>query len=123
MFIPVAFSSINSQADLEPGAYRTSRSLYRDAPDGLRVLLFEYCSAHRTEDVPSAYDVMIVEPGGLVRVRDFVWLADRSWRDSDGLKSNNVMSLMPAELMRLPCVRTQRLDDAQVGRAVHARRG
>lgn len=119
MFIPVPFNSVNSHADLEAGAYRASCSLYASAATRMQVLLFDYSRVDTPPRAPCAYEVMVINPDGLVRARDFVWLPDRTWRDSDGLKANNVLSLMPVELSRLTFVRSQRLDDV---RPVHADR-
>ena len=115
MFIPVVFSSVNSQDDLESGAYRTSCALYGAVATKPRVFLFEYIRA--PAQAATAYDIMIVEPDGQIRARDFVWMPDRCWRDSDGLRATNVLALMPAELEHLALVRTEPLDDVRVIRS------
>ena len=66
---------------------------------------------------PTVYDVLIVEPDGAIRARDYVWLPDRSWRDSAGAKSDDLTALFPAEMFDLRLVRTDILEAIDVGQA------
>lgn len=112
MFVPLAFQSVNSPSDLQAGLYSASCTFYRDGRSALSALYFEY-ALHSTGE-PQACDLVVIEPDGVVRARDFVWMPDRSWRDSDGLRANRLWALLPPEFLPLQFVRRQALDPVVV---------
>ena len=113
MFIPVSFHSVNSPDDLAPGRYSAVGLFYASNSDPLRAVLVEYTLTPSEE--PLACDLLVIEADGSVRARDFVWLNDRSWRDSDGLRANRLSALLPAELLPLQFVRSEVWDSIDVG--------
>ena len=113
MFLPVPFESVNSRNDLAPGRYDATCSYYLAPGRSLRLMLFEYAREESRE--PAACDLLVVEEDGCVRARDFVWLPDRSWRDSDGVRSNRLASLLPMELLKLQFLRREVLESVRVG--------
>ena len=113
MFIPIPFVSVNSTTDLVAGSYVSRCSLYGGDSKATRVILFEYCDP-LTQRL-AACDVIVIERNGTLRARDYVWGQDRTWRDSDGLKCSDLRALMPAELLKLPLVRTEELPLVNTG--------
>ena len=79
MFIPVAFDSVNAESDLPAGVYGAACGVYL-SPDGKsQITLFEY-SPQGVDSVVAA-DLLVLDATGAIRACDFVWLADRSWRE------------------------------------------
>ena len=112
MFIPVAFDSVNAESDLPAGVYSTACGVYR-SPDGKsQITLFEY-SLQGVDSVVAA-DLLVLDSTGAIRACDFVWLADRSWRDSSGLKANHLAELLPQELLSYALVRSEALGELTV---------
>lgn len=112
MFLPIDFASVNSERDLAPGTYSAQCTGYGGPENKERAFLFSYTPA----GAPSAtvYDLVVVDGEGAVRARDFMWLADRSWRDSDGARANDLVALLPAELLVLPQTCERALPDLVV---------
>jgi hypothetical protein len=113
MFIPVVFHSVNSPSDLEPGRYEVICHWYGIAGERAGAGVFYYRLAGAAQ--PAAVDLLVVEANGTLRARDFRWMPDRSWRDSDGIRANRLDALLPAELLRLQILREQALDSIEVG--------
>ena len=113
MFIPVPFRSVNSPSDLHPGRYRTTCAHYARASSDLKVWLFKYTAPE--SDEPLAVDLLLMDGEGALRARDFIWMPDRSWRDSDGGRANRLEALLPAELLGLQERRCVALEDVEVG--------
>jgi len=116
MFIQLPFDSVNSTADLPAGQYSVKASTYAEVGTSTRVLMLAYEFAYSAEVL--AYDMLIYLPGGAVLARDFVWMKDRSWRDSDGRKSQDLPPLLPTELKDLVCISAEDGDDVWVGSEV-----
>lgn len=113
MFIPIPFESVNSAFQPAAGTYAASCSKYAASAALPELFVFEYALAGSAS--PTVYDLLIVEPSGAVRVRDYVWMADRSWRDSAGAKSDDLTALFPAGLFDLRLVRRDRLPSITIG--------
>jgi hypothetical protein len=113
MFLPIKFCSVNSPEDLAPGRYMASSTWYGRATDICMVLLVQY--ARDAGAQPAGVDLLVIEPDGTLRARDFAWLSDRSWRDSDGARANRLNALLPVELLRLQVVRSEHLGEIKVG--------
>ena len=112
MFVPVAFDSVNAESDLPAGVYSTACGVYR-SPDGKsQITLFEY-SLQGVDSVVAA-DLLVLDAAGAIRACDFVWLPDRSWRDSAGLKANHLAELLPQELLSYALVRSEALGELTV---------
>lgn len=102
MFVPYEFTSVNRPEQLRRGVYRAVAEFYGGGAAAPRVSLVNY-SLEPDPEVCAA-DLVVIEVDGSVRVCDYVWLPDRSWRDSAGLKANHLQELVPPELMALPLV-------------------
>ena len=112
MLLPIEFSSVNSRADLAPGTYNATVSGYAEPNAKSRITVFEYTLAGA--NAVSAVDLVVIDAAGDVRACDFVWLPDRSWRDSAGVKGNHLAELLPPELMSYRLVRREQLSDQVV---------
>lgn len=112
MFIPYTFASVNQPAQLRRGIYRADVTLYAGAPTEPRASLIAY--THESDHEPCAVDLVVMEADGSVRVRDFLWLPDRSWRDSAGTAGNNLAELLPTELQALQHVGGDRWPDVHL---------
>src|SRR4029453_11347981 len=99
MFIPVAFHSVNLPSSLAPGRYGVTCACYGRADETSIALLFQYALKDQTPQAAAA-DLLMMECGGTLRARDFLWMPDRSWRDSDGIRANRLEALLPAELLK-----------------------
>ena len=115
MFIPIAFESVNHAFVPEPGRYSVSCSLFADrrVDSRARAFLFEYTPSGAS--APTICDLVVFESQGAVRARDFVFLSDRSWRDSDGAKAEDLAALFPQGLFDLRLVRRDDLKPIVVG--------
>jgi hypothetical protein len=113
VFIPVAFHSVNSSADLKPGRYSVACSSYGRIESGFIAVLFHFSPAGGGQAV--VVDLLLMEGDGTLRARDFLWLPDRSWRDSDGLRADRLDALLPVELLSLQLSRKAALGEIQVG--------
>ena len=112
MFVPVAFDSVNVESDLPAGVYGAACGVYRSADGKSQITLFEY-SPQGVDSVVAA-DLLVLDSTGAIRACDFVWLADRSWRDSAGLKANHLAELLPQELLSYALVRSEALGELTV---------
>ena len=112
MFVPVAFDSVNAESDLPAGVYSATCGVYRSTDSKSQITLFEY--SPRGVDSVVAADLLVLDATGAIRACDFVWLADRSWRDSAGLKANHLAELLPQELLSYALVRSEALGDLTV---------
>ena len=112
MFIPVAFDSVNAESDLPAGVYSAACGVYRSPDGNSQITLFEY-SPQGVDSVVAA-DLLVLDSAGAIRACDFVWLADRSWRDSSGLKANHLAELLPQELLSYALVRSEALGELTV---------
>jgi hypothetical protein len=115
MFIPVKFDSVNRDFVPEPGRYAATCALYADTDTRPTMVVFEYTP--QSAKAPTMCDLLIFEASGEIRARDFVWLADRSWRDSAGAKSVDLSALFPAGLFDLKLVRRAELPAITIGEA------
>ena len=113
MFIPVPFDSVNQAFVPSPGTYAASCSMYAGDATLPELFVFEYIPQGAT--APTVYDLLIVEPTGAVRARDYVFMPDRSWRDSAGAKSDDLSALFPAGLFDLRRVRRDPLPPNTIG--------
>ena len=112
MFVPVAFDSVNAESDLPAGVYSATCGVYRSGDGKSQITLFEY--SPQSVDSVVAADLLVLDVTGAIRACDFVWLADRSWRDSAGLKANHLAELLPQELLSYALVRSEALGDLTV---------
>ena len=112
MFVPVVFDSVNTDADMPPGVYDVVCRAYEAVDSQAQMVVFEY-SPKGTDSVVAA-DLMVLDETGNIRACDFVWLPDRSWRDSSGLKANHLTELLPPELLAYQLVRTESLGEQTV---------
>ena len=112
MFVPVAFDSVNSDADMPPGVYDVVCRAYEAVDSQAQMVVFEY--SPKGVDSVIAADLMVLDDAGNIRACDFVWLPDRSWRDSSGLKANHLAELLPPELLGCRLVRTESLGEQTV---------
>lgn len=108
MFVPVPFDSVNSPASLEPGDYESFVQVFGEQSGSPRLCLFQYRPAGTDEVV--AVDLLGIDSDGTVRVRDFVWMRDRCWRDSTGLRSNDLGAMLPPEVMAWTLLETRQLE-------------
>lgn len=109
MFVPYSFASINDPAQLRRGVYRAEVAFHAGQPHEPRVTMVFYF--HACDHEPSALDLIVMEADGSVRVRDYLWQADRSWRDSAGGVANHLAELLPPEILTLPTVGSDRWPD------------
>ena len=107
MFIATKLSSVNAPADVPPGVYGCECHVYAGPASPEAAFFFEYRPELGSEAV--AVDLLIVDSAGAMRGVDFVWLSDRSWRDSSGVRANHLAELLPDELSSYHLVRTQTL--------------
>ena len=112
MLVPVAFASVNSDADMPPGVYDVVCRAYEAVGSQAQMMMFEY--SPKGVDSVVAADLMVLDETGNIRACDFVWLPDRSWRDSSGLKANHLAELLPPELLVCRLVRTESLGEQTV---------
>lgn len=90
------FTSANRSSELESGPYVVGEQVYRSEDGSTTATLTEVCSLHSS--IPCAADLLVVLSDGSVLFRDFMQLADGSWRDSNGLVSEELRDLLPPEL-------------------------
>ena len=119
MFIPVPFESVNAAFAPIPGTYAASRSMYAGDAALPELFVFEYVPTGAS--APTVYDLLIVAPDGAVSARDYVWMPDRSWRDSAGARSDDLTALFPAGLFDLRLVWRDPLPPITIG-ALHGQR-
>jgi hypothetical protein len=112
MFVPYSFASVNQPDQLRRGVYRAVAEFYGGGDDEPRVSLVNY-SLEPDPEVCAA-DLVVIDVDGSVLLCDYVWMPDRSWRDSAGLKANHLLELVPPELMRLPLVGSLSLPDIEL---------
>ena len=112
MLVPVAFESVNSDADMPPGVYDVVCCAYEAVDSQAQMVVFEY--SPKGVDSVIAADLMVLDDAGNIRACDFVWMPDRSWRDSSGLKANHLTDLLPPELLAYQLVRTESLGEQTV---------
>lgn len=113
MFFPLKLTTVNRINDLVPGNYIPVCSTFENPELARKVLFFEYSLVG--DVTPSACDLVIIEPKGEVLMRDFVRLTDRSWRDSTGLRSDNLAEMLPSEIFEYRLVTRITMDTQQVG--------
>lgn len=113
MFFPLQFESLNKPEHLPPGEYAACCSIYEGGDPRIRILFFEY-SPTGTES-PVAADLVVLRNDGSVSMRDFMQLPDNSWRDSYGLRSDEMASLLPVEIFEYPQVATFHIGTHQIG--------
>ena len=114
MLIPIQFTSVNLQQDLPPGRYEAKCSLFAAVSGPMhRAMLWKYRKIGSSS--PAACDLLLVERDGSVRVRDYLWMPDLSWRDSSGERGSSLAALFPQELMDLKFVREEQADDIVLG--------
>jgi hypothetical protein len=109
MFVPYRFSSINEPGQLRRGTYRAQAEFFAGASTEPKLTLVSY--THWDDDEACAVDLIGIEPDGSVRIRDFLWMPDRGWRDSMGTRANHLSELLPPELQHLILVGQQRWPD------------
>jgi hypothetical protein len=114
MFFPIKLATVNGIGDLQTGDYIPVCSTYENHEIARRVLFFEYSLVGDTS--PSACDLVIIEPKGEVLMRDFVRLPDRSWRDSNGQRSDNLAEMLPSEIFEYKLVTRITMDAQPVGK-------
>lgn len=112
MFIPYSFASVNQAGQLRRGVYRADVAIYAGAPGEPCASLIAY--THDADHEPCAVDLVVMESDGSVRARDFLWLPDRSWRDSAGTTAGNLAELLPAEVQGLQHVGSDRWPDVHL---------
>ena len=117
MFIPIEFDSINRIEMAPAGVYTATCETYAAAQAHMHtqstLLLFAY--AHEGGSAPCFHDMVLVDPHGVVQVRDYAWMPDRTWRDSAGAKSVDLAALLPAELLQLRFVKREALPSITIG--------
>ena len=74
MFVPVAFDSVNSDADMPPGVYDVVCRTYEAMDSQAQMMMFEYLP--KGVDSVVAADLMVMDETGNIRACDFVWLPD-----------------------------------------------
>lgn len=115
VFVPFEFASVNALAALRLGRYAAFAEFFGeltlDAPSPSATLI-RY--VHQDDDLPSAADLVVIEADGPVRVRDYVWLPSRRWRDSAGEVAAGLVELLAPELHALTALGSSRLADQVV---------
>jgi hypothetical protein len=115
MFLPIPFDSVNRGFEPTPGRYAATCSLYADTSFRPKMFVFEYTPQHAP--APTICDLLVIEPDGAIRARDYVWMPDRSWRDSAGAKSVDLSALFPTGLFDLKLIRRHELAAITIGQA------
>ena len=113
MFIPIDFDSINRADMAAPGVYTVTCERYAGVGTQPTLLFFAY--THESASVPCFHDLVLVDSGGAVQVRDYARMPDRTWRDSAGAKSVDLAALLPAELLKLRFVKREVLPNITKG--------
>ena len=97
MFLYPGFESLNSLDDVLPGDYAGVLSVYIDRKTAAKALLSQY--TRQLDVLPTIAELQMIDPDGqTVRFLDFVFMPDRSWRDSYGLRADELGLLLPVEL-------------------------
>jgi hypothetical protein len=114
MFVPIAFESVNSPAQLGRGSFSACCSVYSGADRRTQVHMIEYTSVDGGASACEAFGGRGAGADGPTRARDFLWSSAHGWRDSDGECSDDLSALLPPELLLL------RLVDRMVLGTVHS---
>ena len=125
MFFPAIFDSVNPAAAPPSGRVEAICSLYVDASNSRQLFFFEYFApgadiADIPAATPFACDLVAVDGAGRILCRDFLQMPDRSWRDSVGLRSDELAALLPPELFQFGLVHRLKMEglDWQGGQPV-----
>lgn len=116
MFLPIELQSVNQVSQLECGEYLASRRTYVSRDRSTTMLNFEYTLSG--DDVAAACDIVLVGKDGALHACDFVRMADRSWRDSSGARSDSLLALLPAEVDQFELVEEEAVGSFHVAETV-----
>lgn len=96
------FESLNSVNNLLKGNYQEITSLYQNEDGSSTAILKEF--SHEDTQVTTVCDLIIVLPNNDILFRDFMLIADGTWRDSYGGRATTIDELLPGELMDMRLV-------------------
>jgi hypothetical protein len=105
--------SHNSVRDITPGVYKGFCQIYEPTAGGF--VVFNRFSLKSYDNV-TVSELIILQPNGDQSFLDFVRLRDRRWRDTNGLIKNNLIDLLPLELLNFRPIREYFLAEETVGR-------
>lgn len=112
MFLYPEFKSINNRSDVGHGTYVCHCSVYVGKAEFDKAVVCQYRRDGDADYVIT--ELLIFGVDGMVSFCDFVKLKDRSWRDSFGNKSDDLLSLFPKEISRYKFVEKKTLSEVEV---------
>jgi hypothetical protein len=114
MFNYTDFTSLNKLSELPAGEYLGSCSVYLSPQIQAKIIVLEYGLAGAVV-VVSVVDLLIVDESGSVFFRDFIRMADLTWRDSYGLRRDSLGELLPPEILSFALFERFPVDSQFVG--------